>query len=62
MAQKDLPNKGDFAKLVEKDLEDLNITQTQVESYDRTTLKKILKKHATNAAFDQLKTIQAKHS
>ena len=62
MAQKDLPNKGDFEKLVEKDLEDINITQTQVESFDRTTLKKILKKHATNAAFDQLRTIQAKHS
>ena len=52
LAQKETPTQGDFAKLIEKDLKELNITYEEAIS-NRITKKK-LKTLATNAAFKQL--------
>ena len=61
MAQRDNPTSGDFVKLVEKDMEDLNVTYEQVASMDKIKLKKMLKLNATNAAFKELKEKLKKH-
>ena len=61
IAQRDDPTSGDFVKLVEKDMEDLNVTYEQVASMDKIKLKKTLKSNATNAAFQELKEKLKKH-
>ena len=51
-AQKEYPTSGDFVKLVEQDMEDLNITYTQIQNIAKVTLKASLKKDSTNVAFN----------
>ena len=60
-AQKEYPTSGDFVKLVEQDMEDLNITYTQIQNSDKMALKASLKKNATNVAFNSLKSKLMKH-
>ena len=60
-AQKENPTSGDFVKLVEQDMEDLDITYTQIQNSDKVTIKASLKKNATIAAFNSLKSKLVKH-
>ena len=59
LAQKEKPTRGDFIKLVEKDLKDFGITYEEVTSTKMTKQK--LKIIATNAAFSQLLEKQSSH-
>ena len=38
-AQKENPTSGDYVKLVEQYMEDLNITYTQIQNSDKVTMK-----------------------
>ena len=51
-AQKENPTRGDFIKLIEKDLKDLNITYEEIITNSISKVK--LKTLAKNAAFEQL--------
>ena len=52
LAQKEQPTKGDFVKLIEKDLLDLGISYEETVNSDMT--KKKIKHLANNAAFRKL--------
>ena len=54
-AQKEKPTSGDFVQLVEKDMEDLNISYEEVTQSNKVDLKKKLKVLANNASFIELK-------
>ena len=56
------PVTGDFALLVENDMKSLTVTQTQVETFPKHDLKKVLKSSANAAAFEELKSKQGKHN
>ena len=58
-AQKEQPTRGDFVKLVEKDLLDIGISYEKALQSDMT--KEKLKKLAMNAAFRQLLNQQSEH-
>ena len=60
-AQKENPTSGDYVKLVEQYMEDLNITYTQIQNSDKVTMKASLKKNATFVAFNSLKSKLMKH-
>ena len=60
-AQKQDPTPGDFIKLVEKDMLELDITMKYVEESTKVDLKKALKASATNASFAGLKKKLLKH-
>ena len=60
-AQRTDPTSGDFIKLVEKDMLDLNVTWEQVEKSSKDELKKILKTNATIVGLTALKHKQVKH-
>ena len=59
LAQKEQPTRGDFVKLVEKDLSDIGISYEEALQSDMT--KEKLKKLARNAAFRQLLNQQSEH-
>ena len=61
LAQKEAPTHGDFVKLVEQDMVELNMSYQQLEVTDKVTLKAYLKKNATHAAFTFLKSQLEKH-
>ena len=64
IAQTDNPSKGDFVKLVEKDLnqieEDLDFTQ--IQSMSIRDFKKLIKLKTKIAAFKRIIGLQSKHS
>ena len=51
-AQKQDPTPGDFIKLVEKDMLDLNITLKDIEESTKVKLKKMVKESETNVSFE----------
>ena len=64
ISQRDNPTKGDFVKLVEKDLnqmeEDLDFNQ--IQSMSIRYFKKLIKLKTKITAFKRLKGLQSKHS
>ena len=60
-AQKENPTSGDYVKLVEQYMEDLNITYTQIQNSDKVAIKASPKKNATFMAFNSLKSKLMKH-
>jgi hypothetical protein len=53
-AQKNNPTKGDFAKLVQKDLENIGMKEEEFVRITRTTVKKEVKTDIKDAAFKEL--------
>ena len=64
IAQKNDPSPGDFVKLVEKDLKnvDINMDYKQIQEMSVEPYKKMVKKKVREAAFRHFKTLQAGHS
>ena len=64
MAQGDNPTKGDFVKLVEKDLERMeeNLDFTEIQSMTSRDFKKLIKSKTKSTAFKRIKMLQSKHS
>ena len=60
-AKKQDPTPGDYIKLVEKDMLDLNITLKDIEESTKVELKKMVKESATTVSFEELKKQLFKH-
>ena len=60
-AQKEKPTTGDFVKLVEQDMSNLNVTYEDITKNTKSDLKQKLKISAKNACFEELKTKLLKH-
>ena len=55
-AQNEKPTTGDFVKLVEQDMSNLNVTYEDITKSTKSDLKQLLKISAKNACFEELKT------
>ena len=64
VAQREAPSHGDFVKIVEKDLKDLNLTHQYAtsSSVSKDQLKAALRKSANNAALNYLRNILKEHT
>ena len=61
-AQKDDPKKGDWWEIVKSDLETYDVTEDELMQLNKNLAKKYVKKKIYTKAFEDLKTLQAKHS
>ena len=61
VAQKENPTRGDFIKLIEKDLKDLSLTYEEIIANSISKVKFKRKTRAKNAAFEQLLLTQNTH-
>ena len=64
LAQKENPSQGDFVRIVEKYLKELGVIfeQATSNSMSKDQLKTLLKKNATNAALESLKSMLSEHT